>query len=181
MSCRYVARPFAMIGARSSRYSVFFSPHLRARELARSRANSQTSNLPPNRHILARHRSTAELRVVGIETSRTESLTEKPFPESNDLAMSRLRIRETIISPCVGLAPLLSAFTRNSQTHIIYMVLQSRSMTYQVWQKKGTAVHNSTATGVHNSTAVIAHGFWAHIGCMPWATSKSTTSQPALR
>ena len=77
---------------------LFFSPHLGAGELARSRANSQTSNLPPNRHILARHRSTAELRVVGIETSRTESLTEKPFPESSDLAMSRLRIRETIIN-----------------------------------------------------------------------------------
>ena len=47
---------------------------LTASQLARSRANSQTSNLPPNPHILNRHRSTAELRVVGIETSRTESL-----------------------------------------------------------------------------------------------------------
>ena len=92
-----------MIGAKSSRYSVFFSPHLRARELARSRANSQTSNLPPNAHILTRHRSAAELRVVGIETSRTESHTEESSPGSNNLAMSRLRTRETIISPCVGL------------------------------------------------------------------------------
>ena len=177
MNCRYVARSFAMIGARSGRYFVAFC--LTASPLARRRANPQNSNLPPP--ILTTSPVTAALRVAGIETSRTESPIEEPTPESNDLAMSRLRIRETIISPCVGLAPLLSAFTRNSQTHIIYMVLQSRSMTYQVWQKKGTAVHNSTATGVHNSTAVIAHGFWAHIGCMPWATSKSTTSQPALR
>ena len=53
-------------------------------------ANSQTSNLPPNPYIHTRHRITAELRVVGIETSRTESLTEEPSPESNNLAMSRL-------------------------------------------------------------------------------------------
>ena len=75
------------------------------------RANSQTSNLPPNPHILTRHRSTAELRVVGIETSGTESHTEEPSAESNDLAMSRLRTRETIISPCVGLAPSLNVCT----------------------------------------------------------------------
>ena len=103
MNCRYVGRPFAMIGARSSRYIVFFSPHLRAGELARSRTNSQTSNLAPNPHILTRHHSTAELRVVGIETSRTESITEESSPESINLAMSGLRTRETITSPCVGL------------------------------------------------------------------------------
>ena len=72
MNCRYAARPFAMIRARSGRYFIAF--FLTASQLARSRANSQTSNLPPNPHILNRHRSTAELRVVGIETSRTESL-----------------------------------------------------------------------------------------------------------
>ena len=105
MNCRYVARPFAMIGARSSRYIVafFLAASQSSRARSQQRANSQTSNLPPNPHILTRHRSTAELRVVGIETSRTESLTEEPSPESNDLAMSRLRTRETIISPCVGL------------------------------------------------------------------------------
>ena len=60
----------------------------------------------PNPHILTRDRSTAELRVIGIETTnRTESLTEGPPPESNDLAMSRLRTRETIVNPCVDLAP----------------------------------------------------------------------------
>ena len=75
---------------------LFVSPHLRGRELARSRANSQTSNLPPNPHVVTRHRSIAELRLVGIETSRTESLTEEPSPGSNDLSMSRLRVRETI-------------------------------------------------------------------------------------
>ena len=91
----------------------FFPPHLRAGELARSRANSQTSNLPPNPHILTRHRSTAELRVVGIDTSRTETLTEELSPESNNLAMSRLRTGETIISPSVGplIAPSLSVCT----------------------------------------------------------------------
>ena len=69
---------------------------------------SQTCNLPPNPHILTSHRSTAELRVVGIETSRAESFAEEPSPESNNLAMSRVRTRETIISPCVGLAPPLT-------------------------------------------------------------------------
>ena len=78
---------------------LFVSP-LTASQLARSRANSQTFNLPP---ILTPHRSTAELRVVGIETSRTESLMH-PSPESNKLAMSRLNIRERHISSCVGLA-----------------------------------------------------------------------------
>ena len=57
---------------------------------------SQTCNLPPNPHILTSHRSTAELRVVGIETSRAELLPEEPSPESNDLAMSRPRTRGTI-------------------------------------------------------------------------------------
>ena len=90
---------------------LFFSPHFRARELALSsqqRANSQTSHLPPNPHILTRHRSTAELRVVGIETSRIESITEEPSPEKNDLAMSYLRTRETITGPCDGLATSLN-------------------------------------------------------------------------
>ena len=133
---------------------LFVSPHLRGRELARSRANSQTSNLPPIPHILTRHRSNAELRVVGIETSRTESLTEEPSPESNNLAMSRLRTREMIISPCVGLAPsLINVCTRKKR--------------------------NSTA--VHSSTAVIAHGFWAHIESIPWTTSNRQTSKLALR
>ena len=109
MNCRYAARPFAMIRARSGRYFIAF--FLTASQLARSRANSQTSNLPPNPHVLTRHRSTAELRVVGIETSRTKSLTEEPSPESNDLVMSRLRTRETIISPCVDLAPSLNVCT----------------------------------------------------------------------
>ena len=65
------------------------------------------------------------MRVVGIETSRTESLIEEPTPESNDLDMSRIRIRETI-SPCVGPAPSLNVCIRNSRTNI-YVVLQSRS------------------------------------------------------
>ena len=94
-----------MIGARSSRYIIvaFFSR--RISELASSlaadtrSANSQSSILPPNPHILTRHRSTAKQRAVDIETSRTESLTEEPSSESINLAMYRLRTRETIISP----------------------------------------------------------------------------------
>ena len=62
----------------------------------------------PNPHILTHHRSNAELRVVGIETSRTESLTEKPSPESNNLAMSVYASEKDVISPCVGLAPSLT-------------------------------------------------------------------------
>ena len=58
--------------------SSCLSPHLSS--LARSKfANFQS---PP---ILTRRRSTAEVRVVGIETSRTESLIEEPTPESNNL------------------------------------------------------------------------------------------------
>ena len=131
----------------------------RARELAQSRANSQTSNLPPNPHILTRNRSTAELQVVGIETSRTESLTVEPSPESNDLAMSRLRTRETMISPCVGLliAPSLNVSTST--------------------RKKRNCC---TAVLVHSSTAVIADGFWAHIGSIPSATSNLQSFQLAL-
>ena len=119
-----VARPFAMIGARSSRYIAFF---LAASQLASSfaadsrAANSQTSNLPPNPHILTRHRITAEQRVVGIETSRTESLTEEPSPESNNLAMSRLRTRDTIVSPCVGLTPTLNVCRRKKRTTAVLL------------------------------------------------------------
>ena len=150
-----------MIGTRSSRYIVFFSPHLRSRELARSREqNSQTSNLPPNPQILTRHRCTAGVRVVGIATSRTESLTVEPSPESNDLAMSRLHTRETIISP-FGLVPSLNVCTSTRKK-----------------RNRCTAVHS---TDVHSSTAVIAHGFWAHIGSIPWATSNRQTSQLSLR
>ena len=93
-----------MIGAKSSRYIPAFLLAASQSSRARSTANSQTSDPPPNPDILTRHRSTAEMRVIGIETSRTEPLTAEASPESNDLAMSRLRTRETTISPCVGLA-----------------------------------------------------------------------------
>ena len=68
--------------------------------------------------ILTRHRSTAQLPVVGIETSRTESLIEEPTPESNNIAMPRLRIRARHISSFVRLALSLNVCTRNSQTYI---------------------------------------------------------------
>ena len=96
-------------------YFCFFS-----RRISQQRANSKTSNLPPNPHMRTRHRSTAELRVVVIETSRTESLTEEPSPESNDLAMPRLRTRETVISPCVGLAPSLNVCTSTRKDELPY-------------------------------------------------------------
>ena len=152
MNCRYMARSFAKIGARSSRYIVafFLAASQSSRACSQQRANSQTSNLPPNPHILTRHRSTAELRVVGIKTSRTESHTEEPSPESNDLAMSCLRTRETITNPCARLAPSLNVCT-------------------------STRKKRNCCTAVH-STAVIAHGFWAHIGSIPWATSNRLTS-----
>ena len=89
-------------------YSCFFSR--RISELASSLeveskfANFQSPTQSSHPHPAPQHCRTAELRVVGIETSRTESLTEEPSHESHDLAMSRLRTRETIIRPGVGLA-----------------------------------------------------------------------------
>ena len=143
---------------RAGIFLLFFSPYLKSsRARSWQRANSQTSNLPPNPHILTRHHSTAKLRVVGIATSRTESLTVEPSPESNDLAVSRLRTRESIFSPCVGRAPSLNVCTSTRRRR------------------------NCRIAAVHSSTAVIAHGFWAHIGSMPWATSNRQTSQLALR
>ena len=87
---------------------LFVSPHLSSLAAEQIR---KTFNLPP---IITRHRSTAELRVVGIETSRTESLIGEPTPESHNIAMSGLRIQERHSSSCVGLAPLLNVCTRNS-------------------------------------------------------------------
>ena len=107
-------------------YRCFFSR--RISELASSlaadtrSANSQSSILPPNPHILTRHCSTAELRVVCIETSRAESLTEEPSHESNNLAMSRLRTRETIISLCANLAPSLNMCTRKKGTTAVLLL-----------------------------------------------------------
>ena len=106
---------------------LLFSRHIS--ELASSlavdsrAANSQTFNFPPNTYILTRYRSTAELRVVGLETSRTESLTEEPSHESNNLAMSRVRTRETIRSPWVGLAPTLNVCTRK-KTELLHCCTQ---------------------------------------------------------
>ena len=126
---------------------LFVSPHLRAREFPRSRASSQTCNLARNPHILTRHRSTAELGVDGIETRRTESLTEEPSPESNDLAMSRLRIQETIISHFVGLAPSLNVCTKKKE--LLYCRVQQYCC---------------------NSQRVLDT---PHSGSIPWATSNS--------
>ena len=85
---------------------------LTASQLARGRENTQTFFYLP--HILTRHRSTAELQVVGMETSRSKSHVEEPTPESHDIAMFRLRIRERHTISCVGLGPSLNVLTRNS-------------------------------------------------------------------
>ena len=66
-------------------YSCFFSR--RISELASSLeveskfANFQSPTQSSHPHPAPQHCRTAELRVVGIETSRTESLTEEPSPE----------------------------------------------------------------------------------------------------
>ena len=90
--------------------SFFFlvSPHFSLRQIRNFKP-------PPNLH-----RSTANVRVVGIETSCTQSLIGEPIPESNDRAMSRLRIREMTcqFSHWPTVAPTsLNVRTRNSQTY----------------------------------------------------------------
>ena len=118
-NCRYVARPFAMIGARSSRYIVAFllaaSQSWRAR--SQQTAEQQIRKFPISHPILTSSPVTAAL---GVENGRTESLREEPSPESNDLAASRLRTRETNISPCVGLAPSLNMRTRKKEQLLYY-------------------------------------------------------------
>ena len=115
---------------------------------AHSRANSQTFNLPP---ILTRHRSTAELRVVGIETSRTTSLVEEPTPESNNIAMSRQRIRERHISSCVGLAVSLDVCTRNSQTYTYSLYMHACGSTEVVYDRK-----TGKTTAVNTAAILVA-------------------------
>ena len=63
-----LSRGLRLVRGRADMLMLFFSPYL-ATSLAvdNGAANSQTSSLLPNPH-LSRHRSTAELRVVGIET-----------------------------------------------------------------------------------------------------------------
>ena len=91
---------------------LFVSPHLSSEQIRKLRT------FPP---ILTGHGNTAGLRVAGIETSRTASLVEEPTPESDGLTMSRLRLRERIISSCVGLAPpSLNVCTRKSQTYMCF-------------------------------------------------------------
>ena len=70
MNRRYVARPFAMISARSTRYTVAFfcSPHPRARELTRSR--EQISKLPITHPILTSSPGTATLQKCESSGSR---------------------------------------------------------------------------------------------------------------
>ena len=146
MNHRYIARLFAMTGATWSRYR--FASCLTASQLT---AFLQTSNLPP---IFTQPRSTAELRVVSIESRCTQSLLEEPTPESNDLAMFCLLIRERIIISCVGLAPTwLNVCTRNSQTNNICT---------------SHKISGSTESGCgrkkEKKAVVIALGFWAQVG-----------------
>ena len=121
MDDRYAASPFAMIGARSSRHIVafFHAASQSSRARSQDRAKLQTHNLPPNPHIRTQHCSTAELPAIGIQTGRTERLTEEPSPESNDPAMSRLRTRENLISPFVGRIISRAAAAVDSSTAVI--------------------------------------------------------------
>ena len=87
-----VARLLAIIGARSSRYMFAFC--LASSQLAA--ASSKVANLSqssPGTEALQRYESSASRLAV-----------HSPTPESSDRAMSRLRIRERVIS-YVGLAP----------------------------------------------------------------------------
>ena len=157
MNCRYEARPFAMVSARSSRYYIDFFTR-RITELASLPAADKTrklAHLPLNPQTLTRHRSTAELRVVGIETSRTELLTEAPYPEWNKLAVSRLRTRETMMSPRVGLAPSLNVCTprkmncgtavHSSRTAVISPAVPGTNWVYTLSHPESTNLPASVA------------------------------------
>ena len=85
-------------------YCCFFSHRMSS---TRSRGNNPQT---------PKHRSTAVLRVVGIDTSRTKSLIEEATPGWNDLAMSRLRVGETIIIFFVGLAPYINCVLQTRKT-----------------------------------------------------------------
>ena len=99
-------------------YCCFFlaaSQSWRAR--SQQTAEQQIRKFPISHPILTSSPVTAAL---GVENGRTESLREEPSPESNDLAASRLRTRETNISPCVGLAPSLNMRTRKKEQLLYY-------------------------------------------------------------
>lgn len=69
--------------------------------LAQLEANSQNLNLP---RILTRHRSTSYRAASRRHRAAPiRFFVEEPTPEANDLAMSRLRTRERIVSSCFGL------------------------------------------------------------------------------
>jgi len=158
MTRKYVAKSFAMIGARSSRHIVAFC--LTASQLARSWASSQTFNPPP---ILTRHRSNAESRVVGIETSRTESFIEEGAYSrvgqySHVLPTHPRKAYQLQRWPTV--APSLNVCTRKSQTYTyiyVCVVLQSRSM---MTEKKGIAVRTQQQYCCNSPQVVGTH--WIH-------------------
>ena len=136
MNYRYVARPLAMIGARSNRYiSAFVSPLTAHRISAPSKFAK--FELPPNAHAAPHNCRTA---TVGIETinSRTESLIKDPTPESNDLAMSRRRIRERIISSCTNFSQRVYSQLANVRVGL-YNLSQ---------KKKRTAVPGTWCTAI---------------------------------
>ena len=88
---------------------LFFSPLVRSRE--------QFRKLPISHQTLTSLHGTVALQNCESSASRlaVPSRLQEPSPESNDLAMSRLRIRESAISPCVGLAPSLNVCTRKKR------------------------------------------------------------------
>ena len=132
MDYRYVATLFAMIGARSSRYILFFLAH-------RMSARCTFANFERRNPILTRPRSTAEPRVVGIETSCTQSLKEEPTPKSNDLAMFRLHYPRNEYQLLRWPTCNLTQCAYSQLANVSYIIC---SIWHRVglWQKKGSVV-----------------------------------------
>ena len=129
-----------MFGARFKHIQMLRldSPHLK---LA---ANSQTSNLPP---IPTRHRGTAPWHFRAASRRHRGQLhpvaSRAAYPESNDLAMSRLRIRERIISSCVCLQQL--------QLHsTCVLALGQQPIEYAYWSVNRLGCRTSISTALCN-------------------------------
>ena len=133
---------------------------------ARSRANSTTFNRP----ILTRHRSTAELQVVGIETIRTESLAAESTPESNNTCSH--------VSPTHPQKAYQLLRWPNSFTQRVYSQLANLYVCTHVVLQSSRSIMTEKQEQLmctQQQSAVIAHRLWAYIGSIPWATSKSTS------
>ena len=147
-----MARPFARIGARSSRYVDAFILAVSG-DLARSRQRSskfanfqsptQSSPQPSSQHcrtLSRRHRDSCRVVYRG--------------------ALSQ--VEQSSHAPCTH--------SRNDYQSLRW----PSSFTQRVYSKKNEQL-------LYCCTPVITHEFWVHIGPIPWATSNRQTSQLALR